>query len=70
MGIWLEVDQPEALGQDEADGDEEDWRRDDCLPCGNNPPHEYRRDHERERGDVHEVISPYVGCGSLRYGRR
>jgi hypothetical protein len=44
MGIRLEVDQPKALGHEEADGDEEDWRRDDCRSRGNDSPREYRRE--------------------------
>jgi hypothetical protein len=44
MGIWREVDQPKALGQQDADGDEEDGRRDESRPRGNNSPRKYRRE--------------------------
>jgi hypothetical protein len=66
MGIWLEVDQPEALGQQEADGDEENWRRDDCRPRGDNSPRKYRREDQRKRGNVHGVI-PHVSPAVARY---
>ena len=65
MGIWLEVDQPEALGHEEADGDEEEWRRDGCRSRRNNPPCKYRRQDQRQRGNIHAVISYLFACRRL-----
>ena len=59
MRIGLEMHQLEALGHDEADGDEENRRRDGRRPSGDDSPREYRRKDQRKRGNVHRYVPTF-----------
>jgi hypothetical protein len=62
MRIWLEVDQPEALGPNRAEGDDEIGVEMIAARAETNSPRKYRREDQRQRGNTHGVISHGFTC--------